>query len=445
MTLNLQRIAWAVVVGSFFMFCGLCAFTVYAAYGFLFQSTVPMTAIAQASSGSLGITGADLREDVERGTRSLALGNIVRPNDQNSQGSIVIHDPYRENAFVASVTLLGDSTGTTAALRAALRSRFGWGSCNLNGDVYCIEVTRVRGALEVNIAESLPGGLSFDLMTDQRARIHFSEPGWYELVVRDNTVSVTSHGGTALIYGPDRRVGYSVTAESGSVYTIDSDIIRAQPQAINLLQNSGLDTRSDDEEFELVSSVPLHWGCRTSIASPRGQFLPEERDGRGYIRMMRTGTDQPGVTSCQQGLAIGEPWIDISGYSSLRFRASMFISSHSLPVCGFEGSECPIMLRIDYLVPGDEPGALARGELIYGFYTVPGPADPYDQTCASCIQQHTRVQENAWYSFDSGNVLAAFPSDRRPVAISRVEFYASGHEYDVRLNRIELIAANGAG
>ena len=64
MTLNLQRIAWAVMLISFLLFCGLCTFSVYGVYSFLFDSTMPLTAVAQASRNSIGITGIDLREDV---------------------------------------------------------------------------------------------------------------------------------------------------------------------------------------------------------------------------------------------------------------------------------------------------------------------------------------------------------------------------------------------
>jgi hypothetical protein len=172
MSLNLQRIAWAVMLGAFFTFCGICAFTVYGTYSFLFQSTVPMTAIAQASRGSIGITGADLREDVERGTRALGLSNLVRPNDQDSQGVILVQDPYREDAFVASVTMIGDST---ASLRTALRPRFNWSNpFNQGGADYVIEFARLRGDFEVTIADDLPLDLALDLFTDRRVRVRLS-------------------------------------------------------------------------------------------------------------------------------------------------------------------------------------------------------------------------------------------------------------------------------
>jgi hypothetical protein len=446
MSLNLQRIAWAVMLGAFFTFCGICTLTVYGTYSFLFQSTVPMTAIAQASRGSIGITGADLREDVERGTRALGLNNLVRPNDQDSQGVILIEDPYREQSpFVASITLLGDST---ASLRTALRPRFDWSNpFDQSGADYIIEVARLRGDFEVTIADDLPLDLALDLFTDhtdRRVRVHLSEPGWYSIESDSNSVTVTSHGGTALIYGPDSSIGYSVTGGSGSIYTVDTDVIRALPREVQLLQNSQL-SPSDTGEGRLF---PASWVCssRPDVASePRGDFSAERLDGRQVLRIIRSGTQSPAQTGCFQGLPEGQVWQDISEYEQLSIRTSFYINYQSLPVCGFEGSECPLMLRLDYLVEDDLTGNLVQGELIYGFYAVPGPSDPYDATCASCRQNHVRVQDKVWYSFDSGNIFTLFTPDQRPVAISRLRFYASGHEYDVSISRMELIAENTAG
>lgn len=442
MSLNLQRIAWAVMLGAFFTFCGVCALTVYGTYSFLFQSTVPMTAIAQASRGSIGITGADLREDVERGTRALGLNNLVRPNDQDSQGAILIQDPYNDNTFVASVTLIGDST---ASLRTALRPRFNWSNPFDQGRAdYVIEFARLRGDFEVTIADDLPLDLALDLYTDRtdrRVRVRLSEAGWYSIEADGNTVSVASHGGTALIYGADSSIGYSVTAGSGSIYTVDTDVIRALPREVQLLQNSQL---SPSDTGEGGTPFPANWVCSSRpdvITEPRGNFSAEQLDGREVLRIIRSGTQSPAQTGCFQGLPEGQVWQDISAYEGLSIRTSFYLNYQSLPVCGIEGSECPLMIRLDYINAAGE-----NSFLVYGFYNVPAtPEQRFPQTCANCIREHIRVQEKTWYSFDSGNILAGFLADQRPVAITQLRFYAGGHEYDVRVGRMELIAENTAG
>lgn len=437
MSLDLQRIAWAVMLGAFFTFCVIFAFTLYGTYSFLFQSTVPMTAIAQASRGSIGITGTDLREDVERGMRALGLSNLVRPNDQDSQGIMLIQDPYRDNAFVSSLTLIGDST---ALLRTALRPRFNWSNpFNQSGADYVVEFARLRGRFEVTIADDLPLDIALDLFTDRRIRVRLSEAGWYSIEADNNSVTVVSHGGTALIYGPGSNFGYSITAGSGSVYNMDTDVIRALPREFQLLQNSQL-APSDTGG----TPFPASWVCSSSpdvITEPRGNFSAERLDGRQTLRITRSGTQSPAQTECFQGLPIGQSWQDVAAYEQLSIRTSFYLNYQSLATCGVEGSECPLMLRLDYLNAAGE-----NAFLIFGFYSVPAAPDRrFPQTCPNCIREHIRVQEKTWYSFDSGNILAGFPADQRPVAITRLEFYAAGHEYDVRVSRMELIAENTSG
>jgi hypothetical protein len=44
-----------------------------------------------------------------------------------------------------------------------------------------------------------------------------------------------------------------------------------------------------------------------------------------------------------------------------------------------------------------------------------------------------------WYTYDSGNWFNLLPPGKRPVAISNVQFYASGHQYDVYVGEVALL------
>lgn len=138
---RLERVAWAVMLASFFTFCTLMTLGGVALYQFLFVSTVPMDVTVQASRGSLGITGTDLREEVVQGARPLPIGGRVRPSDVDSQGEVVLRDPYRQGAFVASLTLNGSAA--TATLRSADRQRFSWGTTG-----YALELDGISGRLD---------------------------------------------------------------------------------------------------------------------------------------------------------------------------------------------------------------------------------------------------------------------------------------------------------
>ncbi|MBK9122482.1 MAG: hypothetical protein IPM16_05080 [Chloroflexi bacterium] len=430
MSLNLQRTAWAVLIASFVAFCALITVSALGLYNFLFQSTVPMAIYAEVSRGSLGITGADLREDVERGSRVISIGNIVRPNEQESQGVIALRDPQLDNQFVGSVALIGETTST--AVRTAERPRFEWGTSG-----YVATFGSAQGRFEVILASGLPRSAELTIRSAQGAQVRVRQPGRYDIEFRDETVTVFSHGGTASLIPPAQSVEYAITTGSGSEYSLQSGVLRALVPTINLIQNSSF----EDVMLQSDRSAPLNWACshtNVEVNAPRGTFTVQNQDGRSVLSMSRAGGAlSNGETICQQGLARGEVWQDISQYETLNLIAELNIAYQSLPVCGFVGSECPLMVRIDYIdASGDQ------GELIFGFYSLPGPPERYAQTCESCRGPHVRLQEKAWYTFDSGNLLAGFTSDQRPVAISRIRFYASGHQYETRVSRLELTATD---
>ncbi|MBC6955953.1 MAG: hypothetical protein J5J04_15715 [Anaerolineae bacterium] len=430
MSLNLQRIAWAVLIASFIAFCVLVTVSALSLYNFLFKSTVPLAIYAEVSRGSLGITGADLREDVERGSRVISVGNFVRPNEQDSQGVIALRDPQMDDLFVGSVALIGATTST--AVRSAERPRFEWGTSG-----YMATFGSAQGRFEVILAGGLPRSAELILRSTQGTQVRIRQAGRFEIEFRDETVTVFSHGGTASLIPPAQSVEYVITAGSGSEYSLPTGDLRALVPTFNLIQNSSF----EDVMLQSDRNAPLNWACNhtnVEVNAPRGTFTVQYQDGRSVLRMARTGGAlSNGETICQQGLARGEVWQDISQYETLNLIVELNIAYQSLPVCGFVGSECPLMVRIDYI---DAKGEL--GELIFGFYSLPGPPERYAQTCESCRVPHMRLREKSWYTFDSGNLLAGFPADLRPVAISRIRFYASGHEYDTRVSRLELTAGN---
>ena len=60
--------------------------------------------------------------------------------------------------------------------------------------------------------------------------------------------------------------------------------------------------------------------------------------------------------------------------------------------------------------------------------------------CDTCAQDHEQLNKDTWYTYTSGNLLQILPEGQRPVAVYSVKFYASGHEYDVLLGEVALMA-----
>jgi hypothetical protein len=153
--------------------------------------------------------------------------------------------------------------------------------------------------------------------------------------------------------------------------------------------------------------------------------------------LLRTdGAASHGQTGCYQILAT-DPGIDVQEYTFLELQTTFLINYQSLSVCGVDGSECPVMLFVYYTDINNVPR-----QWYQGFYYNSQSQTIYPPTCITCGQsyEHRRIGERVWYTFESGNLMSRFAPGERPAYIQRVVFYASGHQYDVFVSEISLLA-----
>lgn len=279
------------------------------------------------------------------------------------------------------------------------------------------------------------------MATPNRTRLVINGSGRYRIDVRDGEIIVESAGAPVVLLPPDGQPALTITSTSS--YTAATNDLRAVPPPVELVVNGDFGSVAESSAPDLPS-LPNGWACSHTNAdpsAPRGNFTVTTVDGRAALTLSRGGGAQSnGETICQQGAQMGEVWQDISAYDSLSIQTTFYIERQSLAACGYLGSECPLMLRLDYLRRDPTDGDLVRGELVYGFYTLPDFSGVYPSTCPSCRLSHVRVQPATWFTFDSGNILAGFAADERPLAVSRVRLYASGHEYEVKVSRMAVLA-----
>jgi hypothetical protein len=118
---------------------------------------------------------------------------------------------------------------------------------------------------------------------------------------------------------------------------------------------------------------------------------------------------------------------DVRDFASLALHLNVRVRSQSLTGCGSVGSECPIMVRIDY----EDVHGTDR-VWYHGFYSVePGESD----LLFTWLEQ---VPPQTWYTFDSGNLVQLF--EEPPALIKRLAIYASGHSFDALATEVELLA-----
>ncbi len=155
-------------------------------------------------------------------------------------------------------------------------------------------------------------------------------------------------------------------------------------------------------------------------------------DGVNHILFSRVGLSHA-VTGISQQIDL-----DIRGVTSLRVRTRVRIDTQTLPGCGSLGTECPIIVRLEFVE--QETGAVH--EWLQGFYAISDPNvdEVFCQPCAWKAQHEQVAGLGVWYDYESPDLLPLIRAQGiEPVAIHMVEIYASGHTYGSAVDDIAIL------
>ncbi len=203
-----------------------------------------------------------------------------------------------------------------------------------------------------------------------------------------------------------------------------SDGVASPEAGISLLDNPSFD-----------EDLNVGWLAYNELEPP-GQAANALFDGQTTVVIDRSQTHWPGVSlgHAETGL-VQRLDLDVQDYSFLELRAAFYIEEQSLARCGMAGSECPLMLRVQFID--------AQGEswiFFQGFYAYDSPELLWPHKCPVCRGSHQQVSLNSWFTYESGNFFTLFPEERRPARIVELSFYASGHAYKVYVSEVNLTA-----
>lgn len=431
-----RQIAWFVLVTAFVIFCTLCVTSSFGVYYFLFQSNTTASASVKVSNrGTVGLVSADFRERFEFDSEFLSRGDTVL-TDPQSQAVVSFRNTAPPNSggrgqVFASITLKNDSE---LVVNRMTQPRFDW-----SGRSYEVLVEGKRGEFDIFVPDNIQRRVDMMFLLPHNTAAHIGEPGRYTLHMTDTAVRLETRHGQAALLPPDRANNRLVTAGQVGIYDVEQSAVFITAGYRELIENSAFFEFPESEETAEMSLPAIEaWNCADRAdQNPPGDFRWEIFEGRPTFHFIRgDGAESHGETTCIQPFGpsaqVGRP---VADYDYLALRATFYIRSHSLNLCGTQGSECPLMLRIDYV---DTNGAPHRW--YQGFYAKLEGAGDYPPQCVSCLQEHKRVNANAWYTYESGNLFTLLPQDRKPASILNVRFYASGHEYDVYVSEMSLLA-----
>ncbi len=429
MRLSPQRLAWIAMLSALVVFCLLCIGTVAFTRWFIFDSPTDLNVKLYAGLGTIGLAEQDQTERVVRDSGSVPDAATMT-TDPLSQGYLEFSDPY-DGTVVATATLRQNSQ---TRLINATRPRF-----DVSDDPYVVRLSHLAGRLDVWVSEGLNREIRLVISTPY-GTVRIGEPGNFLIAVRSDPgyVSVVARKGSATLE-TDHHRPQLLTAPSQGVYRDGDPTVTVGPGPVDLLPDWDF-SASTTEDWS------VGWNCTFARSSEYpdavpGTFNYAREDGRAVIHITRYMTEPaPGDTLCIRYLNTPETGLDVTGYDDLRLRVSMRIHHQSLSACGILGTECPIMLKMTYLDIHNVPQVW-----YHGFYVRFDPNQGGKKICDSCVEAHEQISKDTWYSYESGNLLTDYYTEtsslQPPASIISLQFYAAGHEYDVMLDEVALIAS----
>ncbi len=396
MNQNRERLAWIILLVSFTLCVGLAVGVPLGVRQFLLTATRAQPILLQPQHGTPGLQRGGRGDLIalRDPTWDVPAGSML-VTDSAAQALLTFYAPASGSEAVATVQVYGD---TRLRIQSARSPRFGLSPLPHRVGLQ-VESGRVRITVSPAAGRETTARLQTPHLTaaltagSYEARVYGSLT---EFIVREGQAEVASVGGHSVSLKETQRT----IAQAGSVP------LEALPAARNLLVNG--DFRQ-----------PLEVGWETYTVEA-GTVQTTAAAGRSAARFFRDGIGHAEV-GIRQVLNY-----DVRDFTSLVLHLNVMIQGQSLPGCGSAGSECPIIVRIDYqdIYGGDRTW-------YHGFYSVPKAATDYLYWWSDQIPLQT------WTSFDSENLMQ---SDAPPALIKSVTIYASGHSFEALVTEVELLA-----
>jgi hypothetical protein len=399
---NPERLAWAILLMSFFICIGSIIAVPLVARSFVLFSLEKQNVSLEVERGPVRVTWAGRGEPIAIAEQRDAIPERTIVTTDLTEGRLVMHAPQKDAPVVTSIQLYDN---TKVVLSSARSPRF---SISQLPHRVALEVRTGRVRINVSGTEDRP--TTTEVQTPHGA-ITLAE-GSYEVKVNSTTEVTVRQGQAKLHVGqqemllvPNQRAAMS-----------DGKVGEPLPAVRNLITNGDFQTELND------------WATYSRQADPEqpaGNIGIVANEGRRVVDFYRDGSNHAEVGIHQ------EIDYDVRDFTSLELHLAVRILSEDIggfEGCGSLGSECPIIIRIDY-----EDVYGSESELLYGFYI----GEPQDGWLT--YEWADPVREGSWQTYDSGNLMAEL-AGTPPALIKSVTIYASGHSFHAMVTEVELLA-----
>lgn len=407
---NPERLAWLVLLGSFFVCVTLAVMTPLSARWYLRNARAAQQVSLQVQRGPLSVVRggrgrpvsvADHMDDIPEGSSIEALNNasgrlLIQPSESRESAPVATVQLYDETEIFLSSARSPRFSASVLPHHVVLHMEAGRVRINVFGDSAIPTVVEVQTAHgSVTLREG-----SYEVKINAVT----------EATVRYGQAEVASKAGETLALGPRERALIGTESVHGPL-----------PAARNLVENGN---------FE--EPLAIGWESYSEQADPK------QPPGQVGITIASIGNEERrvaefyrnGVNHAEVGIR-QEIGYDVRDFSSLELHmAALIVSENILGLggCGTLGSECPIIVRLDYKdIHGNDR------EWLHGLY-IGQPADGWP-----IHGWHERVQAGTWQPYNTGNLMEEL-AEMPPASIRSITIYASGHSFHAMVTEVELLA-----
>ena len=368
----------------------------------------------KVTSGTVLLTRPEstLSEAVVETIENLPEG-IRLETDPDSQATIEFKTPG-DRMPLGTLQVYGNSDATLLSMRSP---RFA-----TSENAHRIQVWLQRGRIRVSVAVGIDRPIVIILETPHTT-IQLVQPGSYSIEVRDTDSQVAVRDGAATVTAQGRTL---ILAANERTFVRDGEEpAGVLPSERNLVQNGDFETSLSDGWTTFLN--------RQEVDEAPGEIEVTVHDGRRAVHLNRRGSNWAEVGIRQ---TINRDVLDVA---SLQLHLAVWLAFQDLRNCGSLGSECPLIVRIEFT---DTAGN--AHEWLQGFYYLSAIGNGTPVRCVTCSAptgDHLQISNGVWFSFDTPELTELFATTGNPPAtINAITIYASGHNFESFISEVELLA-----
>jgi hypothetical protein len=410
---NPHRTAWILIVIFSILSCGLGVGIPYGVWHYVQTSTLDQKGNLTVTSGSTLMYRADTSlPEAVTGTLLNLPADVTLVIQPESQAIVAFN--VNDNEALSSFQLYSN---TIATFRSHTAPRFEYSSQPYRQDIR-LDNGRLRVNIPPNSTDQRP--LEIQVSTPQ-ALVVLQTPGSYTIESDRQSSDVIVGAGQATVWASDKFV--IVLANQRT--SIQTAAAPTQPSSAprNIIRNGNFTEQLNDAWTSSQN--------RDDRDQPAGSITQEIQEGLSAIHFYRLGSRWAKLEITQNIER------DIRDVQSAQLHLAVWLSYQDLTNCGIRGSECPLMISIDYIDAFGNPQ-----QWVQGFYYLRDTANNAPTRCVTCppnTGELRLIKQGSWNVYDSPNLIEALASSGQPpTAIKAIHIYAEGHSFESYVAEVEL-------